>query len=200
MPRKSADTSPPTLDQLSVELKDINNWYLLGLQLNISKDILDSIEKTHDTKVRRCVETVQHWINNSSNPKWETVHEALRNIGESVIAARIAKKYHVQSSSEGTLSVQGHSVCIEEVKSKAIITREQWRISTYFAAVLFRIIKILEEVVKPEDLVQFLRLQCHPLYPEALYVDRKILKPTSHSSCRSEASGTESANYQICGC
>ena len=196
LPPKSADTSPPTLDQLSVELKDIDNWYLLGLQLNIRKDILDSIEKVHDTKMRRCIETVQHWMNNTNNPKWETVHEALRNIGESVIAARIAKKYHVQPSS---VSVQGHSGCIEEVKSKAIITREQWRISTYFTTVLFWITKILEEEIKPEELVQFLCLQCHPLYPEALYVDRKILNSTGSVSDIMKSLVPDYINYMDTG-
>jgi len=98
LPRKSTDTSLPTLGQLSAELKDFENWYLLGLQLNISKDTLDSIEKSHKTKVRQCVEMVQHWISNSENPKWETVHEALRNIGESVLAAKIADNYDVRPS------------------------------------------------------------------------------------------------------
>ena len=98
--RKSVDT-PPTLGQLCAELNDFNNWYRLGLQLNVSKNILDSIDKLHDTKVGKCIEMIQHWISNSYNPSWEIVHEALWNTGESVLAAKIAQKYHVQSSRIG---------------------------------------------------------------------------------------------------
>ena len=86
--KSSSTCSVPNVSKLSTELRDVENWYLLGLQLNIGKDILDSIEKTHDTRVRRCIEMVQHWISNSKNPTWEAVHEALRNIGESVIAEK----------------------------------------------------------------------------------------------------------------
>jgi len=92
-PPKSAGACLPTLSQLSAELKEFKHWYLLGLQLNITKDTLDSIEQLHDNKVRRCIEMIQHWMNNSKTPTWETVHEALRNIGESVLAAKIADKY-----------------------------------------------------------------------------------------------------------
>ena len=98
LPPKTVDASIPTLSQLSAELRDFENWYLLGLQLNISKNTLDSIEKLPNTKVRQCIEMIQHWINKCQNPQWGTVHEALRNIGESVLAAEIAEKYHVQSS------------------------------------------------------------------------------------------------------
>ena len=96
--KSSSTCSVPNVSKLSTELRDIENWYLLGLQLNIGKDILDLIEKTHDTRVRRCIEMVQHWISNSKNPTWEAVHEVLRNIGESVIAAKIAGKFNIQAS------------------------------------------------------------------------------------------------------
>ena len=190
MSLKSADTSPPTLGQLSAELKDFENWYLLGLHLNISKDTLDSIEKLHETNVRRCIKMIQHWLSSSNNPKWETVHEALRNICESVMAAKIAKKYHIHpcSISKEKFSVPDseHSESCEEIStatvwksSKLIIRREQWRISTYFGMVLDVIIEILESEVKPENLVRFLQLQCHPLNPEALYVEKQILQLTN---------------------
>ena len=181
------------MGQLCAELNDFNNWYLLGLLLNVSKDILDSIDKLHDTKVGKCTEMIQHWISNSDNPSWETVHEALRNISESVLAAKIAKKYHVQSSRIGgevsSVPDPEHSGSSEEIStatvwtsSEPIVRREQWRISTYFCAILDVIIEILESEVKPDKLVRFLRLQCHPLNPEALYIDRQILQPTNSIS------------------
>ena len=121
------------------------------------------------------------------------MHEALWNTGESVLAAKIAQKYHVQSSRIGgevsSVPDPEHSGSSEEIStatvwkpSEPIIRREQWRISTYFCAILDVIIEILESEVKPDKLVQFLRLQCHPLNPEALYLDRQILQPTNSVS------------------
>ena len=62
MPPKTVDASIPTLGQLSAELRDFENWYLLGLLLNVSKDALDTIKKSHDTNNDRCIEMLQCWI------------------------------------------------------------------------------------------------------------------------------------------
>ena len=90
MPPKNATTSLPTPNELCTELRDFKKWYLLGLKLDISKDTLDFIEKMHDTADRQCLEMFQHWICKSKNPSLEALHEALRNIGESVIAEEMA--------------------------------------------------------------------------------------------------------------
>ena len=106
LPPKSANATLPTLGQLSTELRHFENWYLLGIQLAVSKDTLDSIEKTHDTQVRRCFEMIHQWISNCYNPTWKAVHDALRKIGESVLAAEIAGKY---STISGLLSPEKKS-------------------------------------------------------------------------------------------
>ena len=41
-----------------------------------------------------------------------------------------------------------------------------------------RITNILESLVKPEKLLQFLRFHCHPMNPEILYIDQDILQCT----------------------
>jgi len=259
---KSADTCLPTLSQLSAELKDFKHWYLLGLWLNVSKDTLDSIEQSHGTKFRRCIEMIQHWMNNSRNPTWGTVHEALRNIGESVLAAKIADKYDIQpsssSSEEDSMSEQStrsarkvmspmsissanrtvntsrenlgsehykvnsvveekslvppaseqsssssstkeRTTAVVKPKHLQIITREQWRVPTYFALVMTRITKILAQHIPLEDLVSFLRFQCHPLNPEALYVDKHILQHISSVSEVIESLVPEYINYMETG-
>ena len=242
------------MSQLSAELIDFKHWYLLGLQLNVSKDILDSIEQTHDTKVRQCIEMIQHWINSSKSPTWETVLGALRNIGENVLAARLAHKYSIQpsdssggnpkpehctrstseemppmplsgvyeigSTSEEHLKSEHYSVVggvSEEMsvvptseqssssssikkraaKSKHLqfITREQQRVCAYFATVMMRISKLLAEHVKLEDLVSFLHFHCHPLCPEALYVDKQILQHLSSVSQVIESLVPDYINY-----
>ena len=195
MPPKIADSSTPTLGQLSAELRDFENWYLLGLLLNVSKDALDSIEKSHDTNIKRCIETLQYWITNCKNPTWEAVQEALRNIGESVIAAEIARKYDICPSitrdeksstpSSEHLSSRGKESSLEHKSSSTfksrLISREQRRICCNFTTAMGRITDLVAAIVKPKKLLQFLRFYCHPLYPEMLYIDRKILQCTSVS-------------------
>ena len=196
MPPKTVDASIPTLGQLSAELRDFENWYLLGLLLDVNKDALDSIKKSHDTNIERCIKMLQCWITNCKNPTWETIHEALRNIGESVIAAEIARKYDIRPSSARDekspalssehLSSRGEEKSVVYKKSSTLKSRlfsqEERRISGHFAIAMDRITDVVEEVVKPEKLLRFLCFYCHPLYPEMLYVDQKILKCTSNVS------------------
>ena len=177
-----ADSSTPTLGQLSAELRDFENWYLLGLLLNVSKDALDSIEKSHDTNIKRCIEMLQCWIINCKDPTWEAVQEALRNIGESALAAAITRKYDIRPSSA---SIRGEEMSLVHMSSgtlkSRLFARERRRICSSFATAMDRITEIVEAVVKPEKLLRFLRFYCHPLYPEMLYIDRKILQCTSVS-------------------
>jgi len=209
---------------------------------------LDSIERSHETKIRQCIEMIQHWLNNSKNPKWETVHEALRNIGENVLAARLAHNYDVHfnstneddpkstsSTSEDVSPMSMSSACricstsgeslqsgvggvvekrsfvpiseqnSNDIKGRSkpkhlqIITREQWRVPTYFATVMRRITKVLEQHVKVEDLVSFLRFQCHPLNPEALYVDKHTLQHISSVSEIMQSLVPDYINYMETG-
>ena len=210
LPPKCADTSLPTLNQLSAELRDFENWYLLGLQLNVGKDALDSIERTYNTRVRCCIEMVQYWINNSKNPSWDVIHEALRNIGESVIAAQIAGKYTIwpsftrgKNSPEPCLgdSFKSDEKIVPEssgkTKPRQFISQEQDRISIYFATAVDRITEILERVIKPEKLCRFLRFycKCHPLNPEMIYLDQHILQCTSSVSEVMECLVPDYINY-----
>ena len=194
MPPKCADTSLPTLSQLSAELRDFKNWYLLGLQLNISTDILDSIEKTHDTTVRQCIEMIKHWVHNSKNPTWGVVHDGLRNIGESIIAERIAVKFNIQPSitREENFSAQSSeypcsrseetSKLNKELKPTQTIPQEQARIYGYFAIVMDRITEIVALSVEQDKLLQFLHFYGHPLNPGMHYIDEQILQSTGSVS------------------
>ena len=194
LPKQITSTNTPCLSQLSAELKDFENWYLLGLQLSISTDILDSIEKTHNTRTRQCIEMARHWINNSKNATWEVVHEALRNIGESVIAEKLAREYSIQpsitreenlpaqsseySSSRGEERSESSSIA-KTLKLMQTIPQEQRRITSYFAIVMDRITEIVASSVKLDKLLQFLHFYSHCLNPEMRYICQEILPNTS---------------------
>ena len=214
LPPKDASASLPTPSQLSTELRDFKKWYLLGLKLNISKDTLDFIAKMHDTADRQCFEMLQHWISNSEKPTLEAIHEALKNIGESVIAEEIARKYNIQPtifskenlpppSSEHLSSrseqVSESSSTTKALKPRKVISREQRRIINYFAIVMDKITEVIETVVKLEKLLRFLRFLCHPLNPEMTYIDQHILKSTSSVSEVMECLVPEYINYMETG-
>ena len=216
LPARSASSSysVPTLSQLSAELRDFKKWYLFGLQLNLSTDTLDSIEKTHDGGDRQCIKMVQHWISSSNSPTWGDVHKALRNIGESVIAAEIASKYDIQPSitreerlpaqtsehsSSKSEGMSGSSNTIKALKPARIISQEQRRIVSYFATVLDKITEIIETVVKLEKLLRFLRFYGHPLNPEMRYIDLQILQNTSSVSEVMESLFPDYINYMDTG-
>ena len=137
----------------------------------------------YDGSDRQCIRVVQHGISSSNNPTWGDVHETLRNIGESVIAAEIAGKFDIQpreeklpaqtskylsSRSEG---MSGSRSTTKPFKPVQIISQEQKRIVSYFAIVLDKITEVLEAVVKLEKLLRFLRFCSHPLNPEMRYID-----------------------------
>ena len=210
LPQKGANTNLLTLRQLSAELSDLENWYLLGLQLSISKDTLDSIERTYNTRVRCCIEMVQHWINNSKNPSWDTIHEALRNIGESVIAERMADKFNIhpsitreekfpapssEHSSNRSEQLSKSSSTTKARKQGRLISREQRRIISFFATIMDRITDIIETVVKLEKLLRFLHFHCHLLNPEMPYIDEHILQRTRNVSEVMECLVPEYINY-----
>ena len=214
-PKYTTTTSPPTLSQLSNELKNLKKWHLLGLQLKISKDSLDFIEKTPNTTDKQCLETViQDWITNSKNPTWEAVHEALRNIDESVIAAEIADKYDIRpgvfkdeklpaQASEHSRTrdkqISESSSTTKTLKPKLLVPQEQRRIICYFTIVIDRITEKIEKVVKLEKLLRFLRFHCHLLNPEMPYIDQHTLQNTSSVSDVMECLVPEYINYMDTG-
>ena len=206
---KDVNTSLPTPSELCTELRNFKKWYLLGLKLDISKDTLDFIEKMHTD--RQCFEMFQHWIHSSNKPTLEALHEALRNIGESVIAEEIASKYNIQPSisREENLPAQRseHPSSKDEEKSEFSSTLKPWqptsreekRIIYYFTIVIDRITEKIETAVKLEKLLRFLRFYCHLLKPETPYIDEHILQRTSSVSEVMECLVPEYINYMETG-
>ena len=211
MPPKNVNTSLPTPIELCAELKDFKKWYLLGLKLDISKDTLDYIEKMHDTADRQCLEMFQHWIGKSKNPSLEALHEAFKNIGESVIAEELAGKYNIQPSisSKENLPAQSSerpsnrgenmSESSSTLKPRRLISREERRIICFFTIVIDRITDKIETAVKLEKLLRFLRFHCHLLKPEMPYIDEHILQRTSSVSKVMERLVPEYINYMETG-
>ena len=64
------------------ELHEINNWYLLGIQLGVDTSKLDQFEANHRGDVERCkVDVVQHWLSNVDIPTWRSLADAVQRLG-----------------------------------------------------------------------------------------------------------------------
>ena len=85
----------PTLRDLS--LLPVPNWYLLGLQLGISADELDVIERDYPRDNRMCkVKMFGTWLRIDTGATYERLARALitvgnRNIAETLCTARGTK-------------------------------------------------------------------------------------------------------------
>ena len=94
-------TLPPTttgikLKDLCRELESVNDWFHLGLYLDLSHEELTNIQSNYGEARRRRTEVLDSFIRNStSGATWAAVVEALQILGEDILATRIAAKYGV---------------------------------------------------------------------------------------------------------
>ena len=94
-PTPSPQGVAPTLRDLS--LLPVPNWYLLGLQLGVSADELDMIERNYPRDNHMCkVKMFGAWLRVDTSASYRKLAKALaavgkRNIAESVCAARGTK-------------------------------------------------------------------------------------------------------------
>ena len=80
------------------DVKEVVNYYGLGLYLNVLPSTLDQIEEKHKTVERRRIEVIKAWLVQSCHPCWEQLVSALCDIEEFVIARKIQEK-HLSSKS-----------------------------------------------------------------------------------------------------
>ena len=69
------------------------DWYALGLNLDVSEDELDCIEKDHSGDVKTCRRFMFRKWQKHHNTTYQQLVEALEAIGEKAEAARLRKKY-----------------------------------------------------------------------------------------------------------
>ena len=93
---------PPSLQDVVPTLRDLSllpvpNWYLLGLQLGVSGDELDIIERNYPRDNDLCkVKMFGAWLRMNTSPTYRKLARALvtlgkRNIAEAMCTARGTK-------------------------------------------------------------------------------------------------------------
>ena len=89
------DKSIPTLQRLLEELKDVDNWFVLGIFLGIPVKQLQKIESSYrQGEVERCkIDMLQYWLDNNVTPSWKDVVRALEQTNQLVLAETVKHKY-----------------------------------------------------------------------------------------------------------
>lgn len=85
----------PTLNlkNLTNELQSVVDWHTLGVNLNLKSHELSGIEEEHSKPTRRKSEMLSLWLQNTTNPSWEIIVQALRLMEAHSVADRIQRKY-----------------------------------------------------------------------------------------------------------
>ena len=87
-------TGPESLAQLVHELKEVVDWYHLGLCLKIPDYRLHTIARDHPQDTEMCkTKMLSWWRENISGQKWSTIVQALVQTESRVLANKIALKY-----------------------------------------------------------------------------------------------------------
>ena len=84
---------------LEPKLKDVvcikvDEWYNLGLQLNIDDGDLEAIKKNNPNDTASCKRDMfRKWLNSTENPSFKQLVDALVAVGELKEATSLSKKY-----------------------------------------------------------------------------------------------------------
>ena len=82
------------MKNLLICLNPIENWKMLGLQLNIPSDELVKFEGANQSNPDLCkASMLKHWLCKKDNPSWMILASALEDMDLSIPASKIRTKY-----------------------------------------------------------------------------------------------------------
>ena len=81
------------LSQLCEEVKNISDWYSLGLYLEIPESELKTIEANYPKVERRNQEVCATFIRSNPKASWKLIIQALNKMDENCLAGEIHEKY-----------------------------------------------------------------------------------------------------------
>ena len=72
-----------TIWEMFIAIDKVNNWYKLGLELGLSKSVLNDIKISNPFSPKRCkLETLTSWTRRDPNPSWEKLINVLKMMEE----------------------------------------------------------------------------------------------------------------------
>ena len=90
-----ADISPPSVHLLVKELKEVKDWYVFGVALDIPVRQLNAIQSSnpHGGVERWLVDMFEYWLNSNPDASWKDIIQALEQTDQLVLAAKVKIKY-----------------------------------------------------------------------------------------------------------
>jgi len=74
-------------------LRDVSDWYQLGIILGILPAKLRKIEENYRGNDRRKTETLDTWLQQTPSASWSDVVSALQQMGENTVAESVQQQY-----------------------------------------------------------------------------------------------------------
>ena len=89
------DVPIPTVQLLIKELKELDDWYVFGVVLNIPVKKLRMIKSSnpHGGVEVWLIDMFQYWLNNNVDASWVEIVRALEQTDQIVLAASLKRKY-----------------------------------------------------------------------------------------------------------
>ena len=78
------------LKEVANALKEVSEWYQLGLQLGLTAGKLKAIESNHPCDTKRCkTDVLAWWLQNATDHSWKIIVEALDKMEYKVLAEEL---------------------------------------------------------------------------------------------------------------
>lgn len=85
---------PESVVQLENDLKEVVDWFHLGMEIGVPPWRLKSIEMAHPNFPEQCRSDVfLYYMQETVDKQWQTIVQALVNIGQGTLAIKIALKH-----------------------------------------------------------------------------------------------------------
>ena len=106
-PNTTAEPEIPKLNagDLFSELKTVNDWCQLGLNLGLEMYELNNIQRDFHRSEQQMLQTLDLWLKRTPKASWVDVVSALRKMGEKRVAENILQSY-IRGRGESKLMVR----------------------------------------------------------------------------------------------
>ena len=86
-------TGKPDIRNLTNALREVSEWYQLGIILGILPVKLKKIEEDCQGSDRRKIETLDTWLQQTPSASWSDVVSALQQLGKNAVAQSVHQQY-----------------------------------------------------------------------------------------------------------
>ena len=104
-----------SLKNLTNALHEVDDWWRLGIQLDVDYHELQKIAEVHSTVERRKSAVLQLWRDKDVQVSWETLLVSLGKMNLKRVAEKIKKEYQIPSS----IQSQGESPLVVSATSQS---------------------------------------------------------------------------------